>query len=190
MENKGINFYLRTVIGMCPIAILGFCLLLFLLISCQEKGSNTLYKNGEKPKQVIKEFTMANREGGKKVWVLTAAKARLYEQSSVALLEMPSIRFFEEDKEGSMVSAKSGKVDQDKNEIIMWGDVVIDSKKEGTVIKTEEVYYDIEKKQIYSDKPVSIIRHNMITNGVGFESDVGLQVIEIKDNITEISNEK
>lgn len=54
---------------------------------------------------------------------------------------------------------------------------------QGDTLKTELLIWDENTEKIYSDKFVRIIRPDQIINGIGFESDQGLQNWRIK-NIT------
>lgn len=169
-------------------AVLLVCLFLTCLVSCGREMEEGLDLSVDKPEQIIEKFSMTDRRAGKKLWELIADKAQIFEDGGVVFLEKPLVHFYEEGKKSSTVSAESGKVNRQDKLMELWGDVVINSLEDKTVIKTERMFYDTGDERIFSEEAVEITRPGMVTRGVGFESDVGLNVIEIKNNITEIED--
>jgi LPS export ABC transporter protein LptC len=146
--------------------------------------------NTANPEQVIENFNMTNRQSGKVLWELSAAKANIFQAKNLIELTIPIIRFYEEKKVASIISGENGTVDQISKIVEVWGNVIIDSKKENTIIKTTRMFYNTELEKIYSNEKVEILRQNSVTKGIGFESDPGLNIITIKENETQIDQKK
>jgi LPS export ABC transporter protein LptC len=163
---------------------------LFSLQACGDDSSSQTPGFTAGPEQVIEQFTTVDRSGGKKNWELHAQKARLYEEKGIADLVSPELFFYEAGVESSRVSAKQGFINQSKKTVDVWGDVVIHSLKDNTFIRTQKAHYDIELKKVNSDSEVEIEKPSMKTTGVGFESDIGLNMIRVKHRRTELHNEK
>ncbi|HNN80163.1 MAG TPA: LPS export ABC transporter periplasmic protein LptC, partial [Leptospiraceae bacterium] len=46
-------------------------------------------------------------------------------------------------------------------------------------LKAEELFYDLEKETLNTDKPVTIIMKGTTINGIGMEADKGLNKVKI-----------
>ena len=149
-----------------------------------------LETTGGELEQVLEKFTMTDRAEGRNNWSLAAEEARISEDDGVIMLKNARADFYEGDRVSSKVSGRSGRYDRAYDILELWGDVVVDSIRDETVLMTERMFYDTALNRIFSEEKVRVIRRNTVTEGVGFESDPGLNVISIKDNITEIENER
>jgi LPS export ABC transporter protein LptC len=92
------------------------------------------------------------------------------------------IKYFEDSKKYSLITADKAVLDTDTNFMEMTGNVNLKTSS-GATLQTEKLFWDDVHKKMYSDEEVTIIKEGSILNGVGFESDVQMKDIVIKNKV-------
>ena len=140
----------------------------------------------------LSTFTAFESVAGKRLWDLNASKAYVHEDEDVTFLEDFKVRFYkkgwedsykpgatEKDIIESVVTAKSGKIDMQKNDFYTEGKTLV-TNHEGDVLECEDLRYLASKKRIFTDSDFVLSRTNSTTKGKGLEATPDLSVIILK----------
>ena len=84
------------------------------------------------------------------------------------------VDFYEDGVYSSTLTAREGSVDLLRRGMQARGDVVLVSRKDGAVLKTEELNWDADASRIYSDAYCTLERGRSIIRGQGFTATPGL----------------
>jgi len=135
------------------------------------------------PNQLISDFVLTETEEGRKLWVLQAERAKIFDSSNEIDLDTLIIDFFDElEAHTSTLTADRGIINRTTRNMEAFGDVVILSD-DDLRLESEEVRWLNRSGQIISDAPVRFTRGANVLTGVGFVSDPSLENIEIREQI-------
>lgn len=126
------------------------------------------------PTQVIDDFTLTETAGEYVSWRLKAKRADIYEDSNEARIYDVNVDFYEEGVYSSTLTSREGRVDTLRHNMQARGNVILVSRKDGAVLKTEELNWDADGSRIYSDKYCVLERGKSIIRGQGFNATPGL----------------
>jgi LPS export ABC transporter protein LptC len=126
------------------------------------------------PDQVIEDFFLIETEGEEVAWKLTAKRAEIYNDENRAEITVVKVDFYEEGEYSSTLTSDTGEIDTITNDMVARGHVVVNSMKEGAVLKTEELMWQSHTGLIVSDYPVTMERGEGIIKGEGFTATPGL----------------
>ena len=157
----------------------GWWLGLIIAVGCQ-KAPNPA-PNGTPPavaSQIMENFDMIDTQNGQRNMTLHAAQAELFEEKHLAQLEKPDVVFLKQGKPSSRLVAPKGKVDTESHQMEAWGGVTVTTVDSDT-LTTERLQYDPKRNLIHTELPVHLVRPDSVTDGIGLESDPGLQRIQI-----------
>jgi len=104
-------------------------------------------------------------------WSLNAASAEYLNAENRAVFTMPSVTFFMEGREEIAMTAASGTVRTDSNNISVSGDVVVKDK--AYVLRTESLSYDNAEHLFFTNHPVTF-------SGAGFELTADSASLDMK----------
>lgn len=172
------------------IMVIFFCLLsLGGVGACKNNKVRKTEQVPQIPEQAIEKFTVTETEGGKPHWVLDATSARILEKEKRALLQAPHIKFFQNGKYVSNLTADHGRINTENYDI--WGDgkCVLDTAK-GEHLETTNLYYKSDIKKIMTREKVKLVRPNEIIYGQGLEATPDLESITIKKQRVELRENK
>jgi hypothetical protein len=85
------------------------------------------------------------------------------------------VDFYEDGEYSSTLTAKEGTVDLLRHSMTARGDVVLVSRKDGAVLKTEELSWDADGHRIFSEAYCTLERGHSIIRGQGFTATPGLE---------------
>lgn len=195
--NKVIKFFKKNIIKL--FVILSLCIFIFLIFiyknysnkksknkKIYEKNQKLEKKEDKKPK--INIFKLKGIEKQKLIWELKGDSVILNFEKNKDKLKIffPKIYFYnklEKNKISSWMHAKNAIVNTKTKNMKAFGNVVMFSEKENIKLFTEEVFYDKEKEIFYSDKFVSIIQGENLTEGVGFDAKADFSEINIRKDV-------
>lgn len=123
-------------------------------------------------------FDLVDMQHGQRNMTIHATEARLYDEQHLAELTNPDVRFYKEEKPSSRLLAPQGRVDIATHHMEAWGGVTVATVNDET-LTSERLEYDPRRNLIYTDLPVHLERPDSVTDGIGLESDPGLQQITI-----------
>ncbi|UCH77765.1 MAG: LPS export ABC transporter periplasmic protein LptC [Candidatus Coatesbacteria bacterium] len=127
------------------------------------------------PTQVIDDFTLTETDGKDVAWRLKADRADVYDYANEAKVFVVHVDFYEEGEYSSTLTAREGTVDLLHHSMTARGDVVLVSRKDGAVLKTEELSWDADGHRIYSEAYCTLERGKSIIRGQGFTATPGLE---------------
>lgn len=148
------------------------------LCSCVEEDE-TVGKTHLTTEQTIEKFVITETKDGKIKTILESESAIIYEDKKIAYLTLPKVKFYEAGKYKSTLTAQTGEVNLNTNNVRAFGECIVDTI-ENEHLQTSDVTYDANKKIIYSDNDIKITKGKNVIYGKGFKSDTDLNNIEIK----------
>ena len=135
------------------------------------------------PDQRILGFVLTETEEGRKLWVLEAEEARVFDSSNEIDLDTLVVDFFDEDgAHVSQLTSKHGVIQRTTRDMRAFDDVEIVTD-EGLRLESDEVRWASRSGKIVSDTRVRFTRGRNVLTGVGFESDPSLENIEIFEDV-------
>ena len=154
--------------------------------ACQEQLSTPVasdYIQGIEAESVIFGMTSFITTQGIREGRVQADTAYLFADSAVAKLLRMQITFYQEDgRERATVTGLSGDWNQDTDQMVARGDVVLLVHADSSRIESQEIYYDPEGDLIWSDSAtVRTFKDGTVTSGSSFESDMSFENIRITD---------
>lgn len=142
--------------------------------ACRSRGSAA----AAQPSQSMEEFTMAQTVDGKRAWRLDARRA-VISNAGDALLEKPSVLFYQGGRHASTAVAKKATVNGESQMIVLEEDVVIIGHEEKTTLRTSRLEYSEQDRRFRTDRRVDIERPGGRLRGRGMEGDAALSEITI-----------
>ena len=127
------------------------------------------------PTQVIDNFTLTETEGENVSWRLQADRADIYDYANEARIFVVHVDFYEEGVYSSTLTSREGTVDLLRHSMTAKGNVVLVSRKDGAVLKTEELSWDADAHRIYSESYCTLERGRSVIRGQGFTATPGLE---------------
>ena len=159
----------------CFVFVILFCA--FLFPSCMQDFN---YNKKVATVQTIENFVVTETKAGQIKTVLKSDIAVIKESEQLAFLTQPVVKFYDNGKYSATLTAKTGQINLDTNNVKALGDCKIVTAN-GEVLETSDVTYDHIKEKIYSDNDIKITKENDVIYGKGFESDTKLKNIVIKN---------
>lgn len=142
---------------------------------CREAEEELQPPDKDLPTQVIDDFTLTETDGPNVSWKLKADRADIYDYANEARVYVVHVDFYEDGEYSSTLTAKEGTVDLLRHSMTARGDVVLVSRKDGAILKTEELSWDADGHKIFSDAYCTLERGHSIIRGQGFTATPGLE---------------
>lgn len=164
------------------IAFLAACALL-LSVGCAEKIKPSVLggvSSATLPSQESWNTTVTFTDSGIVKAILKAGHIAAFEASKQTQLDSGvHVDFFDEHGvHSSVLTSRTGKVDENTNNLEAIGNVVVVSDS-GVVVETEKLFWDNQRQLIHSDEFVKITSPKENLQGHGFESDQNLKNYKI-----------
>jgi LPS export ABC transporter protein LptC len=147
---------------------------------CEEKVRPTVLPEvdpGSLPLQESWSSTVTLSDSGAIKAIIKSGYIRVYEDPRQTLLsEGVVVDFF--DDEGlptSVLTSREGKVDDRTNDLEAWGDVVVVSLSDSTVLRSERLFWDNRNQRVHTPDFVSIVSPTERIQGTGFEAEENLK---------------
>lgn len=156
------------------------------LVGCSGREGNIEPSGETLPDQVIQDFVLVETSGEMVTWKLYADRAEIFDAKNEAVIYGVRVDFYEEGEYASTLTSDTGTIDTLRNDMVARGNVVINSKKEGAVLKTEELRWDSKTQLITSDYEATLEKGDTVIIGQGFEASPGLSRFKTKEMVAEI----
>lgn len=160
-----------------------------LLLACAACG-----KGGDAPpeerRQIMEGMTLSQSEKGKPAWTLKSRRAVLREDEKRALLENPEMLFFKDGKAISRVTALSGEVETESQDVKLSSSVAMDSFEDKSHLTTSELFYNAKRGLFTTPAEILIKRPEGVLRGKGLEATPDLSVIRIFNQSSTLSGAK
>lgn len=169
---------------------IGFLAVMFLILSaCDTKKETANAGSGSVKKQVVEGFSISETNKGTPNWVLDASRAEIYEDQKRVLLKSPDIKFYQEGKYSSRLTASSGRINTENYDI--WGDSdCVLTTTNGETLITSNLHYRSDIKKVVTDDNVKLIKPNETIYGKGLEATPDLKSVIIKKQTVEMEDKK
>ncbi|HXS82065.1 MAG TPA: LPS export ABC transporter periplasmic protein LptC [Methylomirabilota bacterium] len=139
--------------------------------------------SGELPDGEVEDFSVTETDSGKPQWTLFAKHAATYQARDLVTARTLRIDFFDDKGvKSSELVAREGELYQRTRDMIARGNVVLLTT-EGWRMSTDEMHFLNSHRKITSDKLVRVEKEGTVLEGVGFESDPGLEHFEFRHQI-------
>ncbi len=155
------------------------------LSSCGKEEPQKTKITGEKsfPDQAIQDFTLTHTNQGEKEWELEAERAEVYDKEGKTIVHKLKLKFYEQGKVASVLTARRGEISSPSGDIEVKGDVVVTSQKEKMTLNTNSLKWDARRNRIFTDDFVRQEKVDTIVTGQGLESDPELERLVIKKDV-------
>jgi LPS export ABC transporter protein LptC len=139
----------------------------------------------DRPTQITRHFTTAVTDSGGGVrYKLRAEVARAY-KDEVTRADSVQVDFYDHGQKVSVLRALQGFVDHD-GRLRVQGDVVVTST-EGTVLSTQELYWDRAKGKIRADGDFRLVDKGEPLTGTGLTTDPNLSIFDVDSNVSGVT---
>lgn len=140
------------------------------------------------PDQVVENGQHVITVDGVKKAVIEAEQMYFFHELGRVIGDTISVRFFDENGvQQSLLTALTGEIDQETQEMLAEGEVHV--RGETSRIVTEELQYHPERNLVTSDTTTEIHQDGNVIRGQGVESDPGLKNLKIRGASAVIRNE-
>ena len=159
--------------------LLGVCIVMLALAGCEEKVRPSVLNgvsSAQLPSQESWKSTITFSDSGIVKAIVNAGHIYAFDNSRITYMDSGVvIDFFDEfGKHTTVLTSRSGSVDEGTNNLEAIGNVIVTSDS-GTVVKTEKMFWDNAKQLIHSPEFVHITSPTEDLQGTGFESDHNLR---------------
>ncbi len=130
------------------------------------------------PHITLEEFSLTETKSGKKLWILDARQARVYDE--IIHVDSVRIKFFDKEQvEFSVLYAPGGMLNRRSHNILV-GDSVAVLTNDSTRLFTDSLFWLNDSQKIITNRHVKIIKQDsIIIEGKGLRADPYLNKIEI-----------
>ena len=153
----------------------GIFIVVNLLIACNNAADNPVPKvKYTGPIMQTGNVTTLYSDSARLKIKLQAKIESQYENGNAEYPQGINLSFYDQDqKVSSTLRANYAKYDKQRDSYFAQGNVIVNNIAKGETMKTEELHWDKLKRQIYTDKFVSIQTKTDIVQGNGLISDDG-----------------
>ncbi len=156
----------------------------FLISSCSTGTDSTPTTEVE---SLISGIKIAESESNQYQWDLNSKKAKLNEKMGTMTFVKPNLKFYKDNKVVSTIMAEKGELNLNTRDTVLTDNVIVNSKVEDSVLKTEKLLFSAAKKKIWTEEKVSVYRQNTIVTGRGLTANPDLSEIEIRNQETQLA---
>ena len=134
------------------------------------------------PSEGMRGISLQNFREGDTRWVLHADSASVFRERKRVEAEWVVIDFWDGERHVSRLTADRGILQQSTDDLEARGNVRVTSE-DGTVLKTEVLFWDHGASRIHTEEFVEIVRDDDILTGIGLVTDPGLDRIELQHEV-------
>lgn len=176
---KSCRFWLLLLIG-SVVASVAF----FLLTNAKDRLMPKRFElSGTDADLRIKDVFLTEDKQGVKAWELKAKWARMYRQENKTILEDLRVKVFVRGHKPIHITGEAGELDNEKKDIRIRGNVEVISE-EGYTLRTEELVWHNDRREIVTDRPVWIASRNFRLSGRGLHIQVDDQQFRLESKVT------
>ena len=133
---------------------------------------------------LLKDFSISETDKNLSSWRLDSVTAVMDEKRGVIHFTLPLIKFYDNDLVSSNITSKTGFLQMREKAAELTGDVVVNAKKDGMILKTTKLFYSSARGKIWTEEPVTIYKEMTVIKGRGFIANPDLSEIEIEHQET------
>jgi LPS export ABC transporter protein LptC len=141
-------------------------------LACKQDPSHKVYKPYTGPTMIVYHLEALLTDSARPKVLMKAPRQIEYENGNRIFPDGVNIEFFgEKNQKSSVLTAKKGKYNKEKNLYTVTENVVILNKEEQKKLNTEELHWNPQTKKIFTDKFVRIETPEQLLTGTGLESN-------------------
>lgn len=164
---------------------IGVLILLLTLVACnnkEETGAGS-HSTVEFPDQESWNSTLIITRDGKKMGIVEASHFKKFNKRNISYIsDGLKVDFFNENgQHTSVLESRGGEVDDNQQNMIAYGQVVVTSDS-GITLYTDTLKWDNARQKIVSDIPVMIVSGTDTLFGDSFESDPSLENYQLTNS--------
>ncbi len=176
---KSLRFWLLLLIG-SVLASVAF----FLLTNTKDRLMPKRFElSGTDADLRIKDVFLTEDKKGVKAWELKAKWAKMYRKGNKTILEDLRVKVFVEGRKPIHITGEAGELDNKNKNIRIRGNVEVVSE-EGFTLRTEELSWRNEQREIVTDRPVWISSRNFRLRGQGLRIKVDEEQFWLQHKVT------
>lgn len=161
-------------------ALLIVAVLAALFVGCEEKVKPTVLPEIDSktlPHQESWKSTITISDSGVVKAIINAGYIRVYEEPRRTILSDGVVVDFydEEGMKTSVLTSLEASVNDVTNDLEAWGNVVVVSQSDSTVLRTERLFWDNRRALIHTPEFVRIASPHEKIQGTGFEAEQNLE---------------
>ncbi|WKN32633.1 LPS export ABC transporter periplasmic protein LptC [Porifericola rhodea] len=147
--------------------------MLIVLAACAEESSPDDFKEYEGPVMEATDVELLHSDSAVVIIRLTADRQLEFESGDREFPEGIHIEFYEkkDESKNASITANQGFFNKKENKYTATGDVVVQNFKSGEKLETEELHWEPNKNEIYTDRYVEITTNGDILMGEGLTAD-------------------
>ena len=150
---------------------------MFLFTHCEKEVDDSKQQE-QLPDIVLENFSLTETQKGKKLWILNAVLALVYDD--IINVERVVIQFYDDKQEVFSVMDAPGGLLNIKTRNILVGDSVVVCTNDSTKLFTDSLFWQNDSQKILTNCPVMILKQDgTIIEGKGLRADPYLKKIEI-----------
>lgn len=148
--------------------------------SCKKNNSLRVENEKESGSTIsLRNFKRdAFNDKGKLLWVLKSEEAFVYVKENKSIFYKLDFDEYKEGKISSELKSDRGMIDQKEKKLILTGNIILTTS-DKKILKTEELFYDLNEEKLSTEKEVQIIMKGTSIRGIGLSADKGLNSISI-----------
>ncbi len=175
---KSLRFWLLLLIGSVLASVV-----FFLTTNTQDRLLPERFELSQTDADLrIKDVFLTEDKGGEKAWELKADWARVYRENNKTLLEDLRVKVFIENRKPIHITGESGELNNESKDIQIRGNVEVVSE-DGYTLRTEELKWLSEKREIVTEKAVWIAGKTFRLNGNGLRLKVDEQRFWLENKV-------
>ncbi|MFQ6672622.1 MAG: LPS export ABC transporter periplasmic protein LptC [Candidatus Tectimicrobiota bacterium] len=130
----------------------------------------------------MQSIHLVENRGGRTEWELHAEASETFRDKKLTVLKDIRATFYPAEHPAVHVSAKAGRLRMDTRDMVIRGDVIIQSEA-GYTLKTEKLRYDARTQQVRTDLPVELVQEGLVVQGVGLSANLDGKTLTVQRDV-------
>lgn len=172
-----LKFFLYSIIALIFVSTAA----VFLNYRFLSDDSDILDSSLGKPTISLDKVQHVATKDGVRQWSLDASVVNYYQNKKKAVFTKLSVLLFSDNNKETKLTAATGELETDTNNITASGDVVVTHN--SYILKTEELYFDNDKRIVSSQIPVKIINGGSVLKADKMEANLDSGVTVLEGNV-------
>ena len=151
--------------------------------SQEETPTAATESSGSGTREGMRGVSLQNFKVGDTKWVLHADSASVFRERKRVEARQVQVDFFDGEEPVSTMTAELAILIQKTDDLEARGNVQVVAE-DGSILKTEVLYWNHQQSKIHTDQYVEITKGEDVLTGVGLEADPGLDRIDLKQDVS------
>ncbi len=125
---------------------------------------------------------LVENRGGRTEWELEADSSETFHDENLTMLKNVKATFYPEGRPVIYVEGREGRLRMDTKNMVILGDVVVRSDA-GYALKTEELRYHAETREVDTDRPIELAQEGLLVRGVGLSANIDGKKLSVRHDV-------